>query len=76
MSKSVATKLFQSNRSQAVRLPRDVAFPDHVKEVVIRIEGNRRIIEPAGMTWEEFFALPPLDFPDREQPIADERESF
>lgn len=76
MSKSVATKLFQSNRSQAVRLPRDVAFPDHVKDVVIRIDGNRRIIEPAGSGWDAFFDRPGIDFPDREQPEAEIRESF
>ncbi|MBV8473788.1 MAG: AbrB/MazE/SpoVT family DNA-binding domain-containing protein [Hyphomicrobiales bacterium] len=27
------TKIFRSNRSQAVRLPRDVAFPEGVEEV-------------------------------------------
>jgi len=76
MPKRVATRLFQSNRSQAVRLPRDVAFPDHVKEVVIRIDGNRRIIEPAGSGWDAFFDRPGIDFPDREQPEAETRESF
>ncbi|WP_439547024.1 type II toxin-antitoxin system VapB family antitoxin [Sandarakinorhabdus sp.] len=76
MSKSVATKLFQSNRSQAVRLPRDVAFPDHVKEVVIRIEGNRRIIEPAQSGWAAFFAKPGFDMPEIEPRIDVERESF
>jgi len=75
-SNRATTRLFKSNRSQAVRLPKDVAFPDHVKEVVIRIEGNRRIIEPAGGGWEAFFSRPGIDFPDREQPDAEERESF
>jgi len=35
------TKLFQSNRSQVVLLPKDVAFPEGVKEVVI-------LRDPAG----------------------------
>jgi len=29
------TKVFTSNRSQAVRLPKDVAFPEEVREVEI-----------------------------------------
>jgi antitoxin VapB len=34
------TKLFRSNRSQAVRLPKSLAFPDSVKEMSIeRLEG-------------------------------------
>ena len=43
----IKTTLFQSNKTQAVRLPKDVAFPDHVKEVCIIKEGNRRVIVPA-----------------------------
>ena len=36
------TKLFRSNRSQAVRLPKDVAFPEGVEEVTILRDGKRR----------------------------------
>jgi len=41
------TRLFKSNRSQAVRLPKDVAFPEGVKDVTIFRDGARRIIAPA-----------------------------
>jgi antitoxin VapB len=72
------TRLFQSNRTQAVRLPRDVAFPDSVTDVRILKDGNRRIIVPADSTWDDFFAEDPAgDFPERaEQPRPQDRESF
>ena len=49
------TKVFMSNRSQAVRLPKSVALPDTVKDVVIVAIGNRRIITPAGESWDDWF---------------------
>ena len=70
------TTLFQSNRSQAVRLPKDVAFPSGVREVAILKDGARRVIVPANAVWDDFFAAPGLDLPDREQPKMQERESF
>lgn len=68
------TTLFQSNRSQAVRLPKDVAFPAGVRQVTIIKDGNRRIIAPADATWDDFFNEPGVDFPDREQPAIQKRE--
>lgn len=70
------TTLFQSNRSQAVRLPKDVAFPEGVREVTILKEGDRRVIVPAGRTWDDFFDAPGIDLGERDQPAAQERESF
>ncbi len=70
------TTLFQSNRSQAVRLPKDVAFPEGVKEVVILRDGATRVIVPANAVWDDFFASPGIDMPDREQPVLPVRESF
>ena len=57
----VRTKLFQSNRSQAVRLPKDVAFPDGVKEVTVLRDGKRRIIVPASAVWDDFFDAPGIE---------------
>jgi antitoxin VapB len=71
---AVRTTLFQSNRSQAVRLPKDVAFPEGVREVTILREGRRRVIVPADAVWDDFFDAPPIDFPDREQPASQDRE--
>lgn len=72
----VRTTLFQSNRTQAVRLPKDVAFPGDVREVLIVREGDRRVIVPADRAWDDFFASPGVEFPDRDQPTPEERESF
>lgn len=76
MGKVVRTKLFLSNRTQAVRLPKDVAFPPGVEEVEIIREGDRVVVVPAGRRWDDFFAEPGVDFPDREQPAWQEREPF
>ena len=70
------TKLFQSNRSQAVRLPKEVAFPPGVSEVALLRDGARRVIVPANAVWDDFFDQPGIDFPDRIQPEAEDREGF
>lgn len=70
------TVLFQSNRSQAVRLPRDVAFPEGVKDVTILRDGMRRVIVPSNALWDDFFAAPGIDLGDRNQPEAQAREAF
>jgi antitoxin VapB len=49
------TKLFLSNRSQAVRIPADLRLPDTVKEVEVRACGQERIIAPVGRSWDSFF---------------------
>jgi len=51
----VKTKIFKNNRSQAVRLPKAVAFSESVKEVEIIAIGKKRIISPAGQSWDEWF---------------------
>jgi len=65
-----------SNRSQAVRLPKDVAFPEGVREVRILRDGARRVIAPADASWDDFFDAPGVDMPAREQPEAQRREKF
>ena len=70
------TVLFQSNRSQAVRLPRDVAFPQGVKDVTILRDGKRRIIVPTNALWDDFFAAPGVDLDERDQPPVQKREAF
>ena len=47
--------VFTNNRSQAVRLPADMRFPDSVKKVEVRIVGLERIIAPSESTWDSFF---------------------
>jgi antitoxin VapB len=74
------TKLFLSNRSQAVRIPADLRLPDSVKEVEVRACGQERIIAPVGRSWDSFFLEGPgvsddflAERADQEQA---EREAF
>ena len=72
------TVIFKSNQTQAVRLPKDVAFPEDVREVEIIKVGNSRIISPVGQRWDSFFAAGPHvsdDFlTERHQGEFEERE--
>nr|WP_202552742.1 type II toxin-antitoxin system VapB family antitoxin [Pseudomonas aeruginosa] len=71
--------VFQSNRSQAVRLPKAVALPDDVKRVDVVAVGRARIITPAGESWDSWFDGEGVtsDFmAEREQPADQERETF
>jgi antitoxin VapB len=70
------TTLFQTNRSQAVRLSKDVAFPDSVREVTILRDGARRVIVPADAVWDDFFDARGTDLGTRDEPRPQERESF
>jgi antitoxin VapB len=70
------TTIFQSNRSQAVRLPKDVAFPEGTREVTILRDGKRRLIVPSDALWDDFFDAPGVDLGEREQPMAQSRETF
>jgi len=75
---TVRSKVFMTNRSQAVRLPKEVAFPEGVREVEIIKVGNARIVSPVGKRWDEFFKNGPHfteDFmSDRRQPEMQERK--
>lgn len=72
--------VFTSNKSQAIRLPKPVAFPDSVRQVEVSKIGASRLITPAGKRWDDLFANGPraskefLD--DRNQPVAEDREHF
>ncbi len=70
------TTLFLSNRSQAVRLPRALAFADTVREVTILQDGPRRIIVPSDAAWDDFFEAAGVDLGDRQQPEAQARDSL
>lgn len=70
--------LFKSNRNQAVRIPKDMEFPEGTKNVVIRKVGNTRVLTPKAVLWLDYFDQPGVaDFPDREpQGEYEERELF
>jgi antitoxin VapB len=73
-----SSTVFTSNRSQAVRLPKAVAFPAGVQKVDILKIGRSRLIVPQGKRWDDLFQNGPRatdDFlAEREQPRAEERE--
>ncbi len=47
--------IFTNNRTQAVRLPAELRYPDSVKKVEVRAVGQERIIAPAERAWDSFF---------------------
>lgn len=51
-------KLFMSNRSQAVRLPREFRFD--TMEVFIRKEGDDVILSPRPENWESYLSEGPV----------------
>jgi antitoxin VapB len=73
-----SSTVFTSNRSQAVRLPKAVAFPENVHQVDILRIGRSRLVVPQGKRWDDLFQGGPHvteDFMvEREQPLAEERE--
>lgn len=56
----VRTTLFKNNRTQAVRLPKDVAFADDVHAVEVTVVGNARVITPAGGAVDFWFEHGPV----------------
>ena len=75
----VQTRIFKSNKSQAVRLPKAVEMPENIKDVDIVAIGMTRIISPAGTAWDEWFENSSVsdDFMEsRSQPDTQKRESF
>jgi antitoxin VapB len=70
--------VFTTNKSQAIRLPKDVALPDSVKKVEIVKLGRARLITPANSAWDSFFDGPLAsdDFmTERCQPEMQERDA-
>lgn len=71
--------VFMSNKTQAVRLPKDVALPANVKQVEIIPMGRARLIVPVDDSWDSWFAGEGVsgDFMEsRDQPEPQEREDL
>ena len=71
--------VFLNNKTQAVRLPKDVALPSDVKSVDVTILGNGRLITPTGQLWDNFFDDPPASddyMDDRAQPNMQKRDQL
>lgn len=64
--------VFRSNRSQAVRIPKALAFPDSVKRVRIVEQDGALVLMPIHTNWTDYFARTtrlsddfPTDIPDQ-----------
>ena len=71
--------VFKSNRSQAVRMPKSLALPEHIKRVDVIAVGRARLITPVGEAWDSWFDGQNVtaDFMnEREQPNEQKREAF
>ncbi len=72
--------VFVNNRTQAVRLPAEVRFPESVKKVTVRVIGQDRVLSPVENTWDSFFLSKDQvtdDFmTERASQEQQERESF
>jgi len=70
--------LFMNNRSQAVRIPKALAFGKGVREVEIERDGDALILRPAGAGWRNFLERGPFasaDFlTEREDGFPEERD--
>ena len=73
-----SSTVFTSNRSQAVRLPKAVAFPEDVHQADILKIDHSRVIVPQGKRWDDLFQNGPRASEDfmieRGQLPAEERE--
>lgn len=75
----VTSKLFRSNKSQAVRLPKALELPESVREVAVIAVGSARILSPVDIVWDSWFDEPVVsdDFMrERDQPQAQAREDL
>lgn len=72
-------KLFRSNRSQAVRLPKAAEFPEGVTDVDIVVHGNVRLLVPRVASWAEWLENAPRlsdDFPDDIEDLPPQEREF
>jgi antitoxin VapB len=70
--------VFKTNKTQAVRVPKALAFPDSVKKVKITQQGESLVITPIKTSWVDFMKGPRLDddFERLPQPPAQERKEW
>ncbi|SRR5579885_2590938 len=76
-SASRRAAIFLNGRNQAVRLPQELRFPEDVKEVRIRKQGDNLVLSPLKPDWVSFFALEaevPEDFLERRDSPPQQRE--
>lgn len=71
--------IFKSNRNQAVRLPKQLAFPESVTRVDVFRSGQALVIVPCGHRWDDFFegrAVSADFMAERDQPSMQTRDAL
>jgi antitoxin VapB len=68
--------LFRSNRNQAVRIPKDMEFPEGVKKVYIFKEGRALTVIPVNDFWDDFFGRPGIEIEEPAELPYETREAF
>jgi antitoxin VapB len=70
--------VFKTNKTQAVRIPKALAFPDSVKKVKVVQQGNSLVITPVDDSWDAFMNGPRLDedFVRPPQPEPQQRDEW
>ena len=66
---SKTAKIFLTNRSQAVRLPKEFQF--RTREVFIRKQGDDVILSPRPANWSEYLAHGPVASTDFMENVDD-----
>jgi antitoxin VapB len=78
--RELRAKIFRTGRSQAVRLPKEVRFDEDQRELRVRREGNRVILEPLDEWPEAFLAVlgscPDFPEPPARTPLHEARDRF
>jgi len=70
-------KVFYTNRSQAVRLPKDFQF--NTDEVFIHREGQKLILSPIPSSWDDYLKngpVAPADFMTEVEDLPVQERSF
>jgi len=72
-------RIFTSGNSQAIRVPKGLAYPQHGHDLVVRRDGDRLILEPAPVQdfsaafWSLIGSLPdherPPQVPQQRAPL-------
>lgn len=70
--------VFESDRTQAVRIPAEMRFAAGIRKVSVRMVGPDRVLSPVDRTWDTFFqvgeAATDVLIQRGDQGVAQERE--
>ena len=77
--RTIRTRVFLSNRTQVVRLPKAVALDDDGRQVAVVEVDRARVIATVGESWDGWFEGPDItaDFlAERDQSTMQAREAI